>query len=483
MQLILRVISYKGLPLADDMLTEFAEQGGSIGRKPGNTMVLADDEHIVSGRHAEICFLNGGYIIKDISTNGTQLVNRGMELKSNSAPLQSGDILRLGEYEIAVEVVGGQIATFAASPFDTAFGSSPAYSEPFAPELLAQAPIASSRELQDFQPLFSGLDSFAQQQPPFPVNAPYKETTPSSPFQDSFVVPDVQPTEPAKDISDFLKGLDALSPIDSSPTAAISTTAKAAETLSAVSPVDPFADLPDFADSSSSATNQFGQWLESPPAPVEAATPAPVPVPPAQTYATAAATLQRDPELMRMFLLGAGISDQSILDEERWPEAMQSIGGLFRGLIEGLMDVLRARAEMKSEFRVSVTTLRSYDNNPLKFNPDVESVLKLLIAPKNPAFTDADTAVKEAFKDIKFHQMAMTAGIQASLTDILARFNPDSFEKRLGEGLVFQKKARCWELYCEHYPELKNLALDDFFGDQFAEAYEKQMLLLSKRQT
>ena len=182
------------------------------------------------------------------------------------------------------------------------------------------------------------------------------------------------------------------------------------------------------------------------------------------------------------FLSGAGISDKNFLPPEAWPESMQSVGALFRHLVEGLMDVLRARAEMKSEFRVSVTTIRSFDNNPLKFNPDVESVLKLLMSPKNPAFIDADMAVKEAFKDIKCHQMAMTAGIQASLTEMLYHFNPDSFEKILGEGLIFQKKARCWELYCEKYPELKNKALEEFFGDEFAEAYEKQMLLLSKRQ-
>ena len=65
---------------------------------------------------------------------------------------------------------------------------------------------------------------------------------------------------------------------------------------------------------------------------------------------------------------------------------MSAAGALFRNLVEGLMDVLRARAEMKSEFRVSVTTLRSNENNPLKFNPDVDSVLKLLTWPAKPRF-------------------------------------------------------------------------------------------------
>lgn len=178
---------------------------------------------------------------------------------------------------------------------------------------------------------------------------------------------------------------------------------------------------------------------------------------------------------------GAGISDLDFVPESQRRAAMNAAGKLFRNLIEGLMDVLRVRAEMKSEFRVSVTTIRSTENNPLKFNPDVESVLKLMLAPNNPAFIAPDAAVSEAFRDIKYHQMAVTAGIQASLAEILRRFEPEAFEKTLGEGLLFQKKARCWELYCEKYPELKTLAVEEFFGDEFADAYEKQMHLFSRR--
>lgn len=497
MRLILKIISYKGFPSADDMTTEFTEQGGSIGRKPGNTMVLADAEHIVSGRHAEISFQNGGFVIKDMSTNGTMLVNSGMELKNNSAPLSSDEIIRLGEYEISVKVIAEQAAAVG-NPFDTPFGGSSAFSDPFAAaspaEPLFNIPSAPRADFQDIKPLFSGLDPFGQEELPFAVNTPFKEQAPSSPFQDSFTPPDVRVVETAEpNIADFFKGLDGLSANETPLQEPIAVMEPSIETPTPVfegsshGTPDPFLELRGVSE------NSFPQQTVAPePASVHVQTPnatpvSPSPIPTATVSQTPTplapvAPSQLDSELIRMFLLGAGISDPALVSAENASEAMKSIGGLFRGLIEGLMDVLRARAEMKSEFRVSVTTLRSIDNNPLKFNPDVESVLKLLIAPKNPAFTDSDTAVKEAFKDIKFHQMAMTAGIQASLAEILSRFNPDSFEKRLGEGLIFQKKARCWELYCEKYPELKNLALEDFFGDQFAEAYEKQMLLLSKRQ-
>ncbi|MGR8931743.1 MAG: type VI secretion system-associated FHA domain protein TagH [Gammaproteobacteria bacterium] len=475
MRLILKVISYKGSPLPDGITTEFTEQGGSIGRKPGNTMILPDSDHFVSGKHAEILYRDGQFVITDTSTNGTILANSGMELKNNSAPLQANEMLKLGEYDVSVEIISDPAQIFD-TPFDNAFAPAPPidpFASPFSSKPFSNEPPPS--DLQNIRPLFSDLEPIGPagtNQPPKPQ---YKEPTPSSPFQDSFAIPDVTPAEPAnQDISEFLKGLDSLSPTGNQSNQETPFQPNEPAFFQEVSPPPPPTDQ-----------KQSGPLFEPPIAesrlpkePIGAVAPPQSP----QTPETVSSLTNGDTELLNMFLTGAGISDHSFLAAENTPESMRLLGGLFRNLVEGLMDVLRARAEMKSEFRVSMTTIRSFDNNPLKFNPDVESVLKLLMSPKNPAFTDPETAVKEAFKDIKLHQLAMTAGIQASLTEILSRFNPNRFETILGEGLMFQRKARCWELYCEKYPELRNQAQEEFFGDEFAEAYEKQMLLLSKRQ-
>lgn len=144
------------------------------------------------------------------------------------------------------------------------------------------------------------------------------------------------------------------------------------------------------------------------------------------------------------------------------------------------MDVLRVRAEMKSEFRVSVTTIRSTENNPLKFNPDVESVLKLMLAPNNPAFIAPDAAVSEAFRDIKYHQMAVTAGIQASLAEILRRFEPEAFEKHWEKDCYFRRKRDVGSFIVKNI-RTKDVSRRRVFGDEFADAYEKQMHLFSRR--
>ena len=88
------------------------------------------------------------------------------------------------------------------------------------------------------------------------------------------------------------------------------------------------------------------------------------------------------------------------------------------------MTILRGRTELKTQIRVPVTILRPTENNPLKFSPGVDEALKLLLAKNHPGFVDAVEAVREGYQDIMHHQLAITAAVQASLMDVLKRFEP-----------------------------------------------------------
>ncbi len=443
MRLILKVLSYKGLPFPSEMRVEFDWQGGIIGRHAGNTMVLEDMDKIVSGRHAEIVYENEQFQIKDTSTNGTYLLNAGLNLNNTQTVLQNNEILRIGEYEILAEIIS-DFSPANELNFDNLI--SPSFSGPFDSGPGSPIPID-----------------------PFSID--------HSPFHDSFSVPAVVPEQnPPKEIADFLKGLDSLPPLSSG--AVFSDTAAESEAIF-TSAQEPLPDV--FATARQDIQDPFKQTADSSPAlssvqPVQDRKD----LAPAASMNAAGQGSQFDSRLMQHFLEGAGIKDENFLMPEQWAGVMNTAGTLFRSMVEGLMDVLRARAEMKSEFRVSVTTIRSSNNNPLKFNPDVEHVLKLMIGPPNPAFIDANDAVNEAFRDIKYHQIAMTAGIQASVAEILDRFEPGNIEKVYAEGMVFQKKAKCWDLFCEKYPEYKAQSMEDFFGEAFASAYEKQMRLFGR---
>ncbi|KFB21078.1 hypothetical protein PGPR2_02690 [Pseudomonas aeruginosa PGPR2] len=115
----------------------------TIGRGPDNDWVLPDPERLVSSRHCTILNRDGVYYLTDTSTNGVLLVNAGHRLRrGNSEPLQDGETVRLGEYDILVQL-GHDIAlpgsgnpqTDPFTSFDAlmsrqAAGSAPAFAEP-----------------------------------------------------------------------------------------------------------------------------------------------------------------------------------------------------------------------------------------------------------------------------------------------------------------------------------------------------------------
>jgi predicted component of type VI protein secretion system len=186
-----------------------------------------------------------------------------------------------------------------------------------------------------------------------------------------------------------------------------------------------------------------------------------------------------DSVLFNAFLQGAKVDGNKIQPEQQ-AETLNRIGQMFRKLIDGTVAVLRSRAEFKSLCRVNMTVIKASDNNPLKFTVSTDDVLRQLLENKADGFLTSTVAIEEAFNDIMNHQLAMQAGIQASLTDLLHGFDPKVIEKQFEQGLVLQKKAKCWESYEKTYHHTVEDAVENFFGEAFVDAYEKQMRLLTK---
>src|SRR4029079_9115335 len=105
MALRLRVISEHRQRMGDKSSFVFGVSGGSIGRSAENDWVLPDDMRYVSGRHARIVFHKGRYLLQDTSSNGTYVNDNDKPLGSqNPHELKSGDILRIGEYHVQVQI-------------------------------------------------------------------------------------------------------------------------------------------------------------------------------------------------------------------------------------------------------------------------------------------------------------------------------------------------------------------------------------------
>jgi len=155
---------------------------------------------------------------------------------------------------------------------------------------------------------------------------------------------------------------------------------------------------------------------------------------------------------------------------------------ILRIVVDGVMEVLRARAEIKNTFRLPVTIIQRSENNPLKFAATPDEAMRRLLQPDG-AFLSGTAAFEDAFDDIRCHQMAMLAGMRAAFESMLAYFNPDRFERDVDSGgrRAFAGKGRYWERYREEFARNARDPDECFrmlFGDEFAKAYEAQLARL-----
>ena len=184
----------------------------------------------------------------------------------------------------------------------------------------------------------------------------------------------------------------------------------------------------------------------------------------------------------------AGLDPAAARQAAASPALVSALGGILNVAVHGMVDVLKARSEIKSQFRVPLTMMRPVENNPLKFSATPAQALHNLLVEQNQAYLGPVEAFTEGFQDIKAHQMAMMAGMRAAFDSMIKRFDPEElsgrFEKRLKHGSLIGKlgKGRYWDMYRDLYEEWTKDADVNFqslFGDEFARAYEDQMRQLT----
>jgi len=475
--------------------TRVFEGGGTIGRAPGNDWVLPDPEQIVSSRHASISLEAGSYVLTDLgSTNGT-LVN-GRELpKGGRVALNHGDTLVIGNYEIAVAVSGANALgnTWDAATQSSFFPDAGAHGRVPDPHRVAGNDVVDPlaffddpREGLVAQPPPASIPDHASPERQFFTPPPVSRTLDPLPIADASsresqeVIPDNwwEAPEPGPEPSPTPHRSESAWPDAGWPDAdwpdeKSAEPAPIPHTAAAPAPMAPTPIAPVPVASAPTASPQHGSAAAAYGArggtgPVQAA--------------GFGAPSGADPTSVDALFRAAGIDPAAIDDA-----ALESLGEILRVVIEGVMDVLRARAEIKNQFRVAMTTLKPVENNPLKFSASVDDALFNLFARRNPSYQAPVDAFREAFADLKAHQFAVMAGMRSAFTALLKRFDPDELEDSFDRGLKRAaildviNKTKYWELYREMYAELGN---DDatfrrLFGDEFAQAYEEQMQRLA----
>lgn len=108
MALKLRIVNDIAVRTGAEPRSVFGVNGGRIGRSDDNDWVLPDPKRYVSGHHAEIEHRGGEWYIRDLSTNGTFVNDSRRPIGPGGRfRLSAGDRVRIGEYDLAVDITTG----------------------------------------------------------------------------------------------------------------------------------------------------------------------------------------------------------------------------------------------------------------------------------------------------------------------------------------------------------------------------------------
>lgn len=482
-------------------------QGGSmtLGRGPSNDIVLPDPDRMLSKNHCVVEDHNGNVLVVDLSTNGTFLNYSKIPLGKTPTPLNNGDVLCIGTYELVVEIssdladVGDMLAAPAAAeqispgvagnaPDPMALLDDVGPGGDFLDDLLgAEGGPTGPSQMNPVDPIDDLLPPLGEDEDPFfqkPLDG-REGTGASLPMHnpsasDAFSAPSV-PTPGSSQIPDDWDDLLGGDPVAPPPAPAplappvaplpVETQlppTRPAEAKSKSPPVLPRDDNPDEPLAVSSPAK---------PGPVAA---------PAEVVdsglATSGSNDSGPSDAARAFLKALGTENAGIEDKDL-SKTMARMGRVMRTLITGLREILMTRTSIKSEFRIEQTMISAGGNNPLKFSISADQAIEAMVRPATKGYLSPETAAEQALDDIKAHEIAMITGMEAALKGVLAKLDPailaGKIETSNAFGSLFKgKKARYWEVYEKIYAEISDQAENDFhelFSREFARAYKDQL--------
>jgi type VI secretion system FHA domain protein len=217
---------------------------------------------------------------------------------------------------------------------------------------------------------------------------------------------------------------------------------------------------------------QAGAGAATPQRPVE---PAPVPVRAAAEHDSA----DKANGIWAAFSRGLGAPSAKLPNEE----SAERAGAGVRMVIEGLAELLAARADLKRELRVPERTmLMGRNNNPLKQGLSSTDLLNYLfeIGPST-GFMPTERAIAEGIAELKVHESATLFAARATVEGALRDFEPSGLKKRLLNGksglLQALDNAKTWEAYERDYEkQSQQMAdwLDHVFSRHFTPNYAQE---------
>lgn len=421
MPLRLEIVSDQKRALGERSTKEFGVDGGIIGRSLESDWVLPDPDRFLSSRHASIDHRSGSYYLVDTSTNGV-FVNDAEVPVGRGKPqrLFSGDVLRLGEYEVRVAIDDDDTLGDALMTGE--------HIDPVSTALLVEAPDLTSKDLIEVTEITGNVEIA------------------------DLLKSDAQADEIRREA--HKAGFDLELEAEPVATAVIVTDPQPAPAPRPRPKVEarPVAKTP---KPKAKASNPKQQPIDAAAIPVAGVD-------------------------LKPFFRAAGL-DYRQLDARQTTLLLQRLGQLMREVVVGITETLHQRAEQKNTLRLAHTTIQPNNNNPLKFAAGVDEALHNLLFKDAAAYLSAVDAVRESFTDVRVHQHALLSGVFAAFIDFIERLDPEELQSKFDRGmkrgaiLGAANKMKYWDLYSELYQVMTQHPPGQFphlFAEELARAYE-----------
>lgn len=189
-------------------------------------------------------------------------------------------------------------------------------------------------------------------------------------------------------------------------------------------------------------------------------------------------------QLFEDFLNGLGIERTELHPSVEISDIMHNVGQVMREFVAGVVELLIARANLKSMFQLDQTTVLPRHNNPLKLSENADDLLKQLLVGREGEYLGPLDSVREVCRDLKCHHDAVVDAMTSAFGEFIARFDPvelqEGFDRSLGRKPLIEalNRLKYWQAYCELYPIMTQPGSGPFphiFGEEFVRAYEKHL--------
>jgi predicted component of type VI protein secretion system len=182
--------------------------------------------------------------------------------------------------------------------------------------------------------------------------------------------------------------------------------------------------------------------------------------------------------LLEAFCAGAKL-DVSAFSGEDPAEVLRRLGAVYQQMVLGLGDLMSERTSIKSEYRMTRTTVRAEGNNPFRWATPQRVAVDLLRG-GGDGFLCGPEAVKASFSDMKKHLLCMLSGMRAAVAVTLDILEPAKVEETL-KGSSFKLMNRGGAAWAE-YGRLHQVLSETTDGDPdgpvnqaFRQAYEREL--------